>query len=111
MELTAIIKALFTLKEPCNNVTVFTDSQLITNAINKGWLNNWIKRNWKKTDKKEVANIDLWKKFIPLWKKHNVKFIWIEGHKGIEGNKRCDILCKQAAKNAVDIDFEYENSL
>ena len=110
MELTAVIKALAMLKEPCNNVTIFTDSQLITNTINKGWLDNWIKKNWKKADKKEVANIDLWQEFIPLWKKHNIKFIWIEGHKGIEGNEQCDTLCKKAAENAVDVDFNYENT-
>ncbi|MCL2039963.1 MAG: ribonuclease HI [Bacteroidetes bacterium] len=111
MELTAIIKALTTLKEPCNNVTIFTDSQLITNTINKGWLNNWIKNNWKKADKKSVLNIDLWQALIPLLKKHNIKFIWIEGHKGIEGNERCDVICKLAAEGATDIDFVYENTI
>ena len=109
MELMAVIKGLSALKVACNNVTVFTDSQLITNSINKGWLDNWIKNSWKKADKKEVMNIDLWQEFVPLWQKHNVKFIWIEGHKGIEFNELCDKLCKQAAENAVDIDFGYEN--
>ena len=111
MELTAVIKALCALKKPCNNVTLFTDSQLVINAINKGWLTNWLEREWKKTDNKIVANLDLWKEFVPLWKKHNVKFIWIEGHSGIEGNERCDTLCKQAANNATDIDFGYETAL
>ena len=109
MELTAIIKGLEALKEPCNNITIFTDSQFITNSINKGWLDNWTKNGWKKSNKKDVLNIDLWQKFIPLWQKHNIKFIWIEGHIGIPNNERCDFLCRQAAENAVDIDFGYEN--
>jgi ribonuclease HI len=111
MELMAVIKALSALKEECNNVTIFTDSQLIVNSINKSWIDNWIKKDWKKSDKKPVLNVDLWKKLIPLLKKHNVRFIWIEGHKGIGGNERCDILCKQAAAIAVEVDFEYENNL
>ena len=109
MELMAIIRGLSALKVACNNVTLFTDSQFISNSINKGWLNNWIKNGWKKSNKKQVSNIDLWQKFIPLWQKHNIKFIWIEGHIGIPENERCDTLCKQAAENAVDIDFVYEN--
>ena len=109
MELTAIIKALKALKKTCNDVTIFSDSKYIVDSINKGWLINWVNKGWKKSDKKQVMNIDLWQEFIPLWKTHNIKFIWIEGHKGIEGNERCDILCKQAAENAVDVDFGYEN--
>jgi len=111
MELTAIIKALGTLKVPCNNVTLFTDSKYIVDSINKGWLENWISKGWKKADKKDVLNIDLWEEFVLLWKKHNVKFIWVEGHKGIAGNERCDVLCKQAAEKAIDVDFGYENKI
>lgn len=111
MELTAVIKALSALKTECNNVSLFTDSQLIVNAINKGWIDIWIKKGWKKTDNKPVLNVDLWKEIVLLIKKHNVKFIWIEGHKGIAGNERCDTLCKQAAEIATEIDAVYENSL
>jgi ribonuclease HI len=111
MEILAVINALSALKTECSNVTLFTDSQLITNAINKGWLNSWSKNNWRKADKKSVLNIDLWQQMIPLINKHNVKFIWIEGHKGIAGNERCDVLCKLAAENATEVDFNYENQL
>ena len=109
MELFAVIQALSALKTECSNVTIYTDSQLITNAINKKWLENWEKKNWKKADKKEVQNIDLWKQFLPLWRKHKVKFVWIEGHSGISGNEKCDFLCKSAAENATEIDSFYEN--
>ena len=109
MELMAIIKGLGALKVACSDVTIFTDSELIVNAINKGWLERWIENNWRTTSKNSVANIDLWQEFIPLWKQHKIKFIWIEGHSGIEGNERCDVLCKQAAENATEIDFGYEN--
>ena len=110
MELMAVIQALSALKTRCNNVTIFTDSQLITNAINEGWLKSWINKNWRKADKKPVINADLWKQLIPLMDKHNVKFIWIAGHNGVYGNERCDILCKNAAENATNVDFGYENS-
>jgi ribonuclease HI len=108
MELYAIIQALLALKTECSNVTIYTDSQLIVNSINKGWLDNWLKKGWKKADKKKVLNVDLWEQFLPLWKKHKIKFVWIEGHSGIAGNERCDILCKLAAENAIEIDLGYE---
>ena len=110
MELYAIIQALAALKTECSNVTIYTDSQLIVNSINKGWLESWLKKNWKKADKKDVLNIDLWKQFLPLWKKHKIKFVWIKGHSGIAGNERCDVLCKVAAEISTEIDLEYENN-
>jgi ribonuclease HI len=110
MELFAIIQALSALKTECSDVTIYTDSQLITNAINKNWIENWERKNWKKADKKEVQNIDLWQQFLPLWRKHKIKFVWIEGHSGISGNERCDFLCKKAAETATEIDFFYEKN-
>ena len=111
MEIMAVIKGLEALETRCNNVTIFTDSKLVSNAINDGWLKSWIKKNWKKADKKPVLNVDLWKQLISLLEKHNVKFIWIEGHVGVYGNEKCDLLCKKAADIATEIDFEYENSV
>ena len=109
MELMAIIQGLSALTKPCNNVTLFTDSQYIANAINEGWLQNWIEKDWRKSDKKPVLNVDLWKQIVVLIKQHNVKFIWIEGHTGVYGNERCDVLCKTAAEKGVDVDFAYES--
>ncbi|MDR0927721.1 MAG: ribonuclease HI [Ignavibacteria bacterium] len=109
MELLAVINALAALKTECSNVTLYTDSQLIVNAINKGWLKNWESKGWKKADRKPVLNIDLWQQFLPLWRKHNIRFVWIEGHIGIAGNERCDVLCKSAAEIATEVDYGYEN--
>ena len=91
MELTAVISALSALKEPCE-VTVYTDSKYVCDAINKGWLNSWQKNSWKKADKKPVLNIDLWQELLPLLDKHRVEFIWVKGHNGHKYNEICDKL-------------------
>jgi ribonuclease HI len=109
MELMAIIQGLSALRKPCNNVTLFTDSQYVVKAINEGWLHNWISNDWRKSDKKPVLNVDLWKQVVALLSQHNVKFIWIEGHTGVYGNERCDSLCRAAAEQGVEVDFVYES--
>ena len=91
MELSAVIAALSALKEPCE-VTLTTDSQYVVNAIEKGWLANWQKNNWRKSDKGEVLNVDLWKKLLELLDTHNVSFVWVKGHNGHPYNERCDKL-------------------
>lgn len=91
MELTAIIVGLEALKEPCE-VSVTTDSQYVVNAINKGWLSGWVKNNWRKSDGKYVANVDLWEQLISLMKIHSVTFTWVKGHAGHPMNERCDQL-------------------
>lgn len=113
MELLGVIESLkFAEKNNEKEITIMTDSQLICNAINKGWLDKWQKVNWKKSDGKKVLNIDLWEKLVQLLKNKNVTFNWIAGHSGIAGNERCDTLCKIAAEKATDIDFNYvENSV
>lgn len=98
MELMAIIKGLEALKEPCK-VTIYSDSRYIVDAINKGWLQSWIKRNWIRGKNEPVKNVDLWKKLAELMKKHKVQFFWIKGHNGISENERCDQLAVQAAAN------------
>ena len=91
MELTAVIKGLAALKEPCE-VTVTTDSKYVCDAINQGWLSNWVTNNWRKADKKPVLNVDLWEQLLPLLNKHNVKFVWVKGHNDHPQNERCDKL-------------------
>ena len=90
MELTAVITALEALKEPCQ-VELYTDSKYVADAINKGWLKNWIKRGWRKKDG-PVKNPDLWQRLIPLIETHMVEFIWVKGHAENEYNNRCDEL-------------------
>lgn len=91
MELTAVIKALGALKEPCE-VTLTTDSKYVCDAVNKGWVYSWQKNGWKKADKKPALNVDLWEKLLPLLGLHKVKFVWVKGHNGHPYNERCDAL-------------------
>ena len=89
MELSAVIAALSALKEPCE-VTLTTDSQYVVNAIEKGWLANWQKNNWRKSDRGEVLNVDLWRELLVLLDTHKVSFVWVKGHNGHPYNERCD---------------------
>ena len=112
MELMAAIDALSLLKEPCE-VDLYSDSKYLTDAINKGWLESWVKNGWKKADKKKVMNVDLWESIIRLTKKHTVNFIWVKGHAGNKYNEVCDNLAVEAYSiQAVNIDriYESENS-
>ena len=100
MELTAVIEALKKLKKKCN-VTLFSDSSYVVNAINQGWLENWKNNGWRGADKKPVKNIELWQELDTLLKEHNVIFNWVKGHAENEYNNRCDALATgEIAKNA-----------
>lgn len=98
MELTAVIKGLEIIKEPCD-VEIYSDSTYVVDSIEKGWLLGWQKNNWKKSDKKGVKNIELWKELIEFLKVHNIKFIKVKGHSDNEYNNRCDKLAVEAYKN------------
>ena len=91
MELTAVIKALSALKEPCE-VVVTTDSKYVSDAITLGWAENWRKNGWKKADKKPALNVDLWEELLELLAVHKVTFNWVKGHAGHPENERCDAL-------------------
>jgi ribonuclease HI len=93
MELMGVIQALQMLKKPGMNITIYTDSQYIVNSVEKGWLNTWLKTNFKG----EKKNPDLWKLYNSLAKNHTIKFIWVKGHANNQYNNRCDILATQAA--------------
>lgn len=96
MELTAAIVGLEALNQPCE-VTLYSDSKYLVDAIQKGWLKNWRAKGWKKSDGKPVLNIDLWEKLIVQLEKHKVHFEWVKGHDGHKYNERCDILATTAA--------------
>ena len=91
MELTAVIKALKQLKEPCK-VVLTTDSKYVCDSINKGWVYSWQQNNWKKADKKSALNVDLWEQLLELLQIHQVDFVWVKGHNGHKYNERCDQL-------------------
>ena len=87
MELTAVIRALSLLREPCA-VTVTTDSQYISRAINEGWLTKWKAAGF--TKKGGLKNAELWRELDGLLQKHDVRFVWVKGHADNEYNNRCD---------------------
>ena len=95
MELTAAIEALTLLREPCQ-VTLFTDSEYVKNAFTQGWLENWLRRGWKTSDKKPVKNQDLWQRLYELTQKHEITWQWVRGHANDERNNRCDELAVAA---------------
>ncbi len=91
MELMAAIAGMEALKEPCE-ITLTSDSKYLTDAINKGWLESWKAKGWKKADKSAVLNVDLWTRIDELLKIHKVTFVWVHGHMGHPYNERCDVL-------------------
>lgn len=101
MELTAVIKGLEALKEPCE-VEFFTDSKYIIDSVTKGWAVKWKNNGWVKPDKKPALNPDLWEKLLELLDKHKVTFIWVKGHAGHPENERCDRLAVAASQAAKD---------
>ena len=90
MELLAAISALELLKEPCE-VALYTDSQYLCNAINKGWLKGWKVKGWKRKEG-ELKNPDLWQRLDALLATHAVTFFWVKGHADNVFNNRCDAL-------------------
>jgi ribonuclease HI len=103
MELTAVIKALEAIKKNSIKVTIYSDSKYVVESVEKGWVWNWGKKKFKKK-----KNIDLWKQFIPLYKKFNIKFIWVKGHAGIKENERCDKLANLAQSSNLINDTGYK---
>ena len=96
MELTAAIKALGQLREPCE-VTLTSDSKYLIDAITKGWVKSWRSKGWKKSDGSKALNVDLWEELLPLLDMHKVSFVWVKGHDGHPYNERCDKLATDFA--------------
>lgn len=97
MELMAAIVGLESLTEPCE-VTLYSDSKYLVDAVTKRWVYGWQKNGWIKSDKKEAQNIDLWERLLRLLETHKVTFIWVRGHNGHEYNERCDRLAVAQAE-------------
>jgi ribonuclease HI len=107
MELLAVIVGLEALLKPKLDVTVYSDSKYVVDAIEKKWVFGWVKKNFK--DKK---NPDLWKRFLKIYPQHNVRMVWVKGHAGNPENERCDVLATEAADgDNLKLDLGYENSL
>lgn len=106
MELLAVIVALEQLKFVGSGVTVYSDSKYVCEAVNQRWLFDWERKGFKKK-----KNPDLWRKFLPLYRKHNVTFVWIKGHNNIPENERCDRLAVEASRlPGLPADTGYEQA-
>ncbi len=104
MELLSVIVALETLKNEGENVTIYSDSKYVVDSVEKKWVFGWEKKyfNGKK-------NADLWIRFLRIFRKHNVKFVWVKGHASNKENNRCDVLALTAASGInLKADTEYE---
>ena len=95
MELTAVIRALEALKEPCV-VELWSDSKYVVDALEKGWARSWQKKGWIKADKKPALNPDLWARLLELSETHELRCHWVKGHADNEFNNRCDALAVAA---------------
>ena len=100
MELTAVITGLAALKEPCE-VTLYSDSRYIIDAIQKGWAKKWQANHWMRNAKEPALNSDLWEQLLGLLERHQVTFVWVKGHAGHPENERCDQLAVQASMRAA----------
>ena len=89
MELCAVISGLEILREPCE-VTVYSDSKYVVDAMKLGWARGWKEKGWKKSDGKTALNTDLWERLLALAEMHRLRFVWVKGHDGHEYNERCD---------------------
>ena len=89
MELCAVISGLEILREPCE-VTVYSDSKYVVDAMKLGWARGWKEKGWKKSDGKTALNTDLWERLLSLSEMHRLRFVWVKGHDGHEYNERCD---------------------
>jgi len=92
MELLAVIVALETLKIEGSDVTVYTDSKYVADAVEKRWVFEWVKKRFK-----GKKNPDLWTRFLKIYEKHNVRFVWVKGHADNPLNERCDQLAVEAS--------------
>ena len=106
MELLAVIKALEALTREGLEIQIFTDSEYVVNSIEKGWVFGWEKKNF--AGKK---NMDLWQRFLKLYRRHHIKMNWVKGHASNAMNNRCDVLATRAADGGnllVDEIYELE---
>ncbi|MGQ8337110.1 ribonuclease HI [Sunxiuqinia sp. A32] len=92
MELLAVIVGLEALKVPGSRVTIYSDSKYVVDAVEKKWVWDWVKKRFK-----GKKNADLWKRFLKVYEKHQVRFVWVKGHANIPGNERCDQLAVEAS--------------
>lgn len=104
MELLAVIVALEKIKVSEVEITVFSDSKYVVDAVNKKWIIGWQRKQFK-----DVKNVDLWKRFLKVYNPKNTFFEWVKGHNNHKQNEKCDQLAVKASKNKLlltDVGFE-----
>ena len=105
MELLAVIAGLEALKRPGMEVLVVSDSKYVVDAVEKGWLFGWEKKGFK-----NKKNPDLWRRFLQVYRQHQVRFRWIKGHAGHPQNELCDQLAVAAGQQPdLPADSGYED--
>ncbi len=105
MELMGATVALEAIKKEGAQVTLYTDSKYVVDAVSKGWVFKWVTTGFK--DKK---NPDLWRRFLAVYKKHTVTMVWVKGHADNVLNNRCDELAVEAARTrptSIDVGYDY----
>ncbi len=100
MELTAVIKGLEALKEPCR-LSITTDSKYVMSGVTE-WMPKWKRNGWRTSDKKPVKNIDLWRRLDELAAPHEIDWKWVKGHSGHPENERADRLANQGIDELAD---------
>lgn len=106
MELLSVIAGLEALKNEGSSVIIYSDSKYVVDSVEKGWVFQWEKKNFSKK-----MNADLWRRFLKVYRRHHVKFIWVKGHADNGENNRCDYLAVSAAEGKIlSVDEEYEKS-
>ena len=96
MELMGVIAGFEAMKRPCK-VDVYSDSQYVIKAFTDNWIEGWLRRGWKNSQKQPVKNVDLWKRLLAAMEPHDVTYHWVRGHAGHPENERCDALATAAA--------------
>ncbi|MCF8194224.1 MAG: ribonuclease HI [Bacteroidia bacterium] len=96
MELMAVVEALQALRGNDHTIRLYSDSKYVVDAFVKDWIGGWKRRAWK-----NVKNIDLWQRLLPLTHQHQITWCWIKGHAEIPENERCDVLAKAAAASST----------
>jgi ribonuclease HI len=111
MEMLAAIEGLRALNDRCA-VTLYSDSQYLINAIQRGWAVRWRANGWMRNKKEKAVNPDLWAQLLDLCARHQVEFVWVRGHAGNVENERCDQLAVAAAQQRdLPADEMYERQM
>ena len=107
MELLAVIVAIESVKKEGSEITIFSDSKYVVDAVEKKWVFGWEKKNFN-----NKKNPDLWVRFLKIYRKQKISFIWVKGHANNKENERCDVLAVHAAESKdLLADLWYENNV